>query len=398
MKSFFSYLITGLILSVTFFSFVKCNNPSSRSDNQKQAQDSVIKVVDSLSHIHLLFVGDVMGHGRQLRSANIPGTDDYDFTGNYIYVKDIISKADIAVANLEVPIAANPPYRGYPLFRSPAAKVEALKWAGFNLLLTANNHSNDAGKSAFENTIKVISENELYQTGTFLSKEARDSLYPLFIEKNDFKIAFLNYSYGTNGIPDNYPNITNLIDTAQIRIDVSKALDSMPDLIIACMHWGNEYQLNESGHQRNLAQFLADLGVDLIIGSHPHVIQPIKWIYTNEGDSIVCAFSLGNFVSNQRFPNTDGGMIFEIEYSKNIFTDEVFIKDFGHRITWVYKSDRTDSLPHGEYFIIPVREFENSLITDIIIPDKHLNNMNTFVSNMRKHLKNTSVSKEREIE
>lgn len=380
------------IISHTVF----CSGPDGYANNNPEETEEI--PVDSFVKLSFIFAGDIMGHGRQIKAAWDEDSQRHDFSHNYIYLKDIFDSIDIVVGNLEVPLVDAPPYRGYPLFRSPQILANNLKDAGFNLLLTANNHSNDAGQSAFENTLNVISELNLYQTGTFKSQEHRDSIYPLIINKNDFKIAFLNYSYGTNAIPDNYPNITNLIDTAQIRKDFNKAQESFPDLIIACMHWGNEYQLIESAVQARQAAFLANLGVDLIIGSHPHVIQPIKWVYNNEGDSILCVYSLGNLVSNQRFPNTDGGLLFEIHYRKNIFTDEVSITDFFHHIIWVNRTDACNEHSHGKYYIIPVREYENEMLGDFVLKDKYLKEMQNFVSNMRKHLEKNAVSTEKPVE
>ncbi len=386
-----------VFIGVVFISLtVFCSGPDTYANNNSEETEEI--PVDSFVNLSFIFAGDIMGHGRQIKAAWDEDSQRHDFSHNYIYLKDIFDSIDIVAGNLEVPLVDAPPYRGYPLFRSPQILAENLKDAGFNLLLTANNHSNDAGHRAFLNTIDVIEELGIYQTGTFRNKTERDSLYPLLIEKNGFRIAILNYTYDTNGIPDTYPSITNTIDTAQIRKDYNRLQDSLPDLVIACMHWGNEYQLIESAVQRRQAAFLANLGVDLIIGSHPHVIQPIRWVHNNEGDSILCVYSLGNLVSNQRFPNTDGGLLFEIHYRKNIFTNEIVITDFFHHIVWVNRTDESREHPHGKYYIIPVREYENQMLGDFVLKDKYLKEMQNFVGNMRKHLEKNAVSTEKPVE
>ena len=380
-----------LFLYLLSFTLAGCNH----SNNNSVLSDTIEEPIDSMLYISMIFAGDVMGHGRQLRASYNSETNEYDFSDNYLYISGLLKSFDLAFANLEVPLGKKGPYKGYPLFNSPPAKLIAMANGGFNVMLTANNHSNDAGKDAFINTIDFIEEQDLYQTGTFRNRLERDSLYPLIISRNGFKIAVLNYSYGTNGIPDNYPCITNTIDTAQIRKDINKAHESKPDIIISCMHWGVEYQLIENSSQRRLAQFLADAGVDLIIGSHPHVIQPIRWIQRNDGDSILCVYSLGNFISNQRFPNTDGGLLFDIKFSKNKFTNEINIEEFYHHIIWVLLTDKTTNKPHGQYYVIPVLEFENDSFPDLKPDAKYMKEMNNFVKNMRAHLSKNAVSTER---
>ncbi|HFB99970.1 MAG TPA: hypothetical protein ENJ53_04115, partial [Phaeodactylibacter sp.] len=161
---------------------------------------------DSIQKINLLFVGDIMGHRPQIKSAKLSKKEaiqtgkKYNYEPCFRYIKPIVEQADLAIANLEVTLPGEPPYYGYPSFRSPDELAEALRFSGFDILMTANNHSNDAGKRGVINTISTIKKNGLYQTGTFKNVEERDLFYPLLVYKKGFKIAFLNYTYGTNHI------------------------------------------------------------------------------------------------------------------------------------------------------------------------------------------------------
>ncbi len=392
--------IIRIILILILFSIISSNKTgveqNSITEQNKIIIDSIISDIDSVINLRLIFAGDVMSHQRQIKSAFNKSENKYDFTENYTYVSELISSFDLAFVNIESPLVCEPPYTAYPNFRNPSEIVAALKDAGFNVILTANNHSNDAGSKALINTIEVIRKNNLYQTGTFKDQNERDSLYPLIIDKCGFKLAVLNYTYGTNNIKNEPPTITNIIDTAQILHDIEVSKLHEPDLIIAYLHWGEEYELYESEYQKKHAYFFADNGVDLLVGSHPHVIQPVKWIKSAENDSIICAYSLGNFISNQRFENTDGGMMLEVSFSKNIITGKINLEDFYHYLTWVYITKPTPKHPLGRYYVIPVSFYENGMIPELVIPEYSLPMMSEFAHNMRVHLNESSVSKEKQ--
>lgn len=271
--------------------------------------------------IKLAFAGDIMGHSTQIKAALLTdGT--YDYRHCFKYVAPILQQADLAIGNLEFTLPGKPPYSGYPQFRSPDSVAIALKEAGFDLLVTANNHSNDAGKTGVENTIHTVRKLGFYQTGTFLDSLDQSQNYPLLIQQGNFKLAFLNYTYGTNGIPTKAPVIVNLIDEKQIALDMQKARGFNPDAIIVLVHWGNEYQLVETSYQRQLAQKLFGWGAKLVIGSHPHVVQSIEEITQTEpsrkGEITVVAYSLGNFISGQIKTYTDIGAILEVEMEKEL--------------------------------------------------------------------------------
>ena len=339
--------------------------------------------VDTLS---LLFVGDIMGHGPQIKAAQIVKNETYDFLPNYYYVQDIIQDADLAIGNLEVTLPGKPPYQGYPQFRSPDDLARALRLSGFDVMVTANNHSNDAGKVGVINTIETLKSWGFYQTGTFKSQAERDAFYPLIIRKEGFRIALLNYTYGTNGLPTRAPTVVNMIDTALIRADLAKATALAPDFTIVVMHWGAEYQLDESQRQRRIADYALKSGADMIIGAHPHVIQPIKErpVPRPDGsvDTAIVVYSLGNFISNQKKENTDGGLIFEVDLLKDD-TDSVYVGDHSYIPVWRYREQDE----RGTTFrILPVSRFEVNGRDSLDMPVADFKAMRSFGRRMRRHL------------
>jgi poly-gamma-glutamate capsule biosynthesis protein CapA/YwtB (metallophosphatase superfamily) len=293
------------------------------------------QLLSDTSHLTLLFAGDIMGHDTQISAAYYNETGTYDYSFCFSELKPTIQKADISIGNLEVTLAGEP-YKGYPKFSSPDELVTALKDAGFDILINANNHALDRGKEGLERTIDIARQKGLIMTGTFKSNEDREISYPLVVEKNNILLGILNYTYGTNGLISSPPNIVNYIDTSSIRNDIQKIKKVNPDFIIACVHWGNEYEPEGNNSQRSLARFLANEGVDAIIGSHPHVVQPFEILYsgTDSTDIVPVVYSLGNFISNQRERYRNGGIIFVLELTK---TDRTKPTSFSYMPVWVQK-------------------------------------------------------------
>ena len=301
----------------------------------------------SISHaqeLKIIFAGDIMGHDSQIASATTK--EGYNYDTCFSFIKPYISSADIAIANLEVTLAG-PPYKGYPQFSSPDELVESAKKAGFDLFITANNHSLDRRQQGLERTIKILDEKNIIHTGTFNDSYSRAKTYPLIIEKKSIRLALLNYTYGTNGLKVQAPNVVNYIDTAIIRLDLTKAKLAEPDFTIVTIHWGLEYQRKENEKQIQLAKFILDHGADAIIGSHPHVIQPIKMYSYDEKEKLV-VYSLGNFISNQRKRYTNGGILFEMTLKKG---EETQISDHDYLPIWVYKPKNKAGKAH--FVLIP---------------------------------------------
>ncbi len=305
-------------------------------------------------NLSLLFIGDIMGHDSQIWSAENLKTGTYDYNDVFTYIKPLISASDIAIANLEVTLAG-PPYKGYPQFSSPSALADASRNAGIDCLVTANNHAADRGKDGITGTINRLDSLGIPHTGTFVNQASKDSLHPLMISKSGFSIALLNYTYGTNGIRVPDPLRVNMLDTSLITSDIDKAKRKNPDLIVLFLHWGNEYDTIPSDNQTKLADYFFSRGADLIIGSHPHVLQKMVWFRNDTSyDNKVVVYSLGNFVSNQRKPKTDGGSMVRIDLVKT--GSSVNVSSAGYYLTWVY----TPIIDYDKkFFILPCSEFEN---------------------------------------
>lgn len=254
----------------------------------------------------LLFAGDWMQHTPQLTAAR--HARGYDYTRSIEMVAPMMREADLMVVNLETTLKVQPPYTGYPLFRSPAALADALRSCGVDVALLANNHICDGGRTGLRTTCVELSKRGIAHTGAFSSSEDRAHNCILHLTVEGIRLALVNYTYGTNGLPTPQGQWVNRIDTLAIAADLALIDRRKTDCIIACLHWGNEYERQPNAEQRALADFLQRQGVALIVGSHPHVIQPIE-----ADSSRVVAWSLGNFVSNQQQRYRDGGLLLKVE-------------------------------------------------------------------------------------
>jgi len=302
------------------------------------------------TRLSLLFAGDVMGHDSQIAAAYDATRKTYDYTACFQYIKPYIESADLAIANLEVTLGGAP-YTGYPQFSSPDQLAVTLKDVGFDALVTANNHCVDRGKKGIERTVAMLDSFNIPHTGTFFDTVSRLNDSPLILEKNGFTIALLNYTYGTNGIAVPKGKIVNLLDTALMHRDLDKAQSLHPDAIIVFTHWGIEYQNLPSKIQKDLTDFCFAHGARLVIGAHPHVLQPMEW--RKEKNQFV-AYSLGNFVSGQRKRYTDGGAMAYITLSKIVYKPDsavTTIADAAYGLQWIYRSAEA----HKNYYIVPVQ-------------------------------------------
>ncbi len=250
----------------------------------------------------------MMQHKAQLDAALQPdGT--YSYNGCFTLVKSQIEAADIAVCNFETTLGGAP-YSGYPQFCSPDAYAEAVRDAGFDVFLTANNHCLDRRNRGLIRTLDILDSLGIAHLGTYRNQAERDSLYPYIIEHGRMRIALLNYTYDTNGIQVAEPCIVNYIDTAIIKKDLARARQLKADCIIACMHWGTEYKTQPDASQKRLEDWLYAHGVDHIIGGHPHVVQPVRTLpdYRGRMSTHLTVWSLGNYISNMSAPRTDHGL------------------------------------------------------------------------------------------
>jgi len=267
---------------------------------------------DNNDKLTFIFAGDVMGHSYQYKAAYDANTNTFNYDACFQAVKPYIENCDFGLVNLEVPLAG-PPYSGYPNFSSPDALLDGLKFAGYNIILTANNHILDFGKPGLERTISTIKNRKMMYAGCYIDEQQRDSIYPLILEKKGLRVALLNCTYLMNTMSVTPPNRVNGLDTIEIKNDIRKAEAKGADMIIMTVHWGTEYQLEANALQMKYSRFFSRQGVDLVIGSHPHVVQNQDIVYGNDSVGTPVYYSVGNSVSNQRKPNTDGGIMVKVE-------------------------------------------------------------------------------------
>lgn len=336
---------------------------------------NIIPAYTQKNKVSLLFAGDAMQHMPQVTAAKT--SDGYDYSPCFSRIRDKVKQADIAVVNFETTLPGKR-YTGYPMFGSPDAFAFALQKAGFNVFLTANNHAQDKGRQGVERTIAVLDSMQVKHLGSYVNQSRRDLLYPMMIVKNGIRIAILNYTYDLNGLEAEPPNVINLIDEKQMYEDIRMAKRLNPDIIIAFMHWGEEYWLRPTKTQKQSAAFLINNGVRLVVGSHPHVVQPVD--IQKDGDSIknIVVYSLGNFISNQSKPNTDGGMMVDVHISKDE-KGNVCIDSFNYSLIWVYKHSENGK---NKYELIPVEKYEGEYGKSVFDP-KYREDMQTFARNAK---------------
>lgn len=335
------------------------------ADSSARADSAEVK-------LSLFFAGDLMQHMPQINAAR-QQDGSYNYDECFAGIKKEVERADVSIANFETTLAG-PPFSGYPKFSAPDDFLRGVIDAGFDILLTANNHCVDTGRKGIERTLTMMDSLGVRHLGTYRDIREREENYPFVIEKEGLRIALLNFTYGTNDLPVPVPFHVNMMDTTEIAADLEKARAMHPDVIIALPHWGEEYQTLPSKEQRDMAEWLMKHGVDHIIGGHPHVVQPIELL--DEGRSLI-AWSMGNLVSNQSKPYTYGGYMVRMEVVKK--GGEAVLSDHGYTLYWV--SRPPDNGYRHQHRILPI-DFPDSLLT---AKEKTLRN--TIRSGMQKILK-----------
>lgn len=309
-KGFKIFLV---IFSITLISIIGYIIIKPNKDNKTNSKPNIInKNEDKHYEASLIAVGDYLIHSSVYKDANrLANGDGYDFKPMISYIKEIVSNYDIAYYNQETILGGSElGLSDYPTFNSPYEAGDAMLDAGFNLVSLATNHTMDSGKKAVENSCKYWQSKENVLTaGSYCSEEERNKIN--IKEINNIKYTMLNYTYGTNGMPVANDYLVNVWPTdidninnpekdtkyqaykKQVKEDIDKVKDKV-DFLIVAMHWGVEYTHEPTAYEKDMASYLASLGVNLIIGTHPHVIQPVTWI-----DDTLVIYSLGNFISAQ---------------------------------------------------------------------------------------------------
>ncbi|MBR5101709.1 MAG: CapA family protein [Muribaculaceae bacterium] len=272
---------------------------------------SLLSLLGNSDTVDLVFVGDAMQHAPQSKAA-LRANGTYDYSQCFIYLEDDIKSADFAVANLECPLGGKP-YTGFPAFSAPDEFAAQLKTSGFDLLLTANNHCLDRRHNGVKRTISVLDSMNIPHIGTYVDADARAKQVPYIVTIKGVKIAMLSYTYGTNGIPVTGNVVVNLIDRRVMHNDIVASRAAGAQVICVNLHWGEEYTLTPLRSQRDLADFLIDEGVDLIIGGHPHVVEPMELRHSDKHNKdVLLVYSLGNFISNQKDIDCRGGAMVKV--------------------------------------------------------------------------------------
>lgn len=341
------------------------NAAQSKSQSKEKADDNSEKPKENKNlekkEITITCWGDYMNHITQIRQAK---ATNYDFTDSFAVIKDIVGKSDLSVVNLETTIAKDTSdMSGYPEFATHENVIQALKDTGFDVVSTANNHAYDRRLKGIDRTIEIIEKYGLKRTGTFKENESTN---PLIVDVKGIKVGFFSYSQMLNGyeklmLNSGRDTAVNLINMEQIKKDVDYLKQNKADVIMCYMHWGEEYSDYPNSYQKNTFKKLSDMGVDLVIGSHPHTIQKSE-VIENNGKKSYCVYSLGNLVSDQResygqYYGVEIGVYSDIKIEK--IGDKTTVKSFENKPYYVDKY--TDSVT-TRYVVVPVKQVLNSEI------------------------------------
>lgn len=324
-KFFRSTFILIVLLSLLIFSIFKLTNKINHTEQTASSSVSNNNTIETNNSqdisIKMTVIGDIMCHNTQYIDAQ-KDSNTYDFSYVFSEIKDKLTNNDICIGNLETTFAGSKVgYTSYPTFNTPEVLGQNLKDVGIDVLSTANNHCLDKGYKGIESTINFLDSFGLDHMGTYKSEEEQNKV--LIKDVKGIKIAFLSYTYGTNGIhiPKDKPYSVNLIDKDLILKHINYAKEQGVDLICANMHWGIEYKLSPNNEQKDLSDYLFKNGIDIIFGSHPHVLEPmeIRNVTTNQGENKQCfvIYSLGNFISGQVKENTKNSIILDLSLTKH---------------------------------------------------------------------------------
>lgn len=333
--------------------------------------------------MQIVMVGDMLMHDKIIESGKQEdGT--YNFDHLFANVAEFISEADLAIVNQET-IMGGPSYgyTGYPSFNSPYELADAEVKAGFDVLLLATNHTLDKTKKGVLNCMEYLDTTypTLGYVGINHSQEEQDNEIFTY-EANGITVAILNYTYGTNGIPipSDMPYIVNTLDEDKVRADIRKA-EEIADFTIVCPHWGTEYKLEADSSQKQWADIFLEEGVDLVLGAHPHVIEPIEWLTDENGHEMLVYYSLGNFINGTSstghgVTNRMVGGIADITIARDEETGEVEIVSHGAvpivchvakgtEYTVYYMEDYTEELASKNLILSQDSEFSKALCESV---------------------------------
>ena len=343
LKKFLLFILLFLIFVLCLLALIKSDFFNSTNVIQDYSVESET-VEEKVAPINFTMtaIGDTLCHNTQYWDAYNSSTKQYDFSYVYDNIKDYTSSADITIGSLETTFAGEDRgYSNYPVFNSPDSLATGLKDIGVDVISLAGNHALDYGYSGICRTIDVLDNVGISHLGTYKSAEDQDKI--LIKDVKGVKIAFINYTYGTNGlpVPSDKPYCLNLIDKDLISKQIKQAKGQNVDMIVACMHWGTEYKTSANDEQKELADFLFKSGVDIILGNHPHVLEPMekKTITLDDGSTkdVFVVYALGNFTADQRAEITRDSAILNLDITKDS-DGKILINKVSYVPIYMYKN------------------------------------------------------------
>lgn len=347
----FKIFIFLIILIVITIGILLCKSIEKKDNNQKtETKEKVTKQKDK--KLSLVMVGDVLIHESVYKDA-LQGDNTYDFTKMFTEIKPTIQKYDLKYCNQESTIGGKElGISGYPAFNAPDEIGDAIIDTGFNLIGLANNHAFDKGEKAIKYSINYWKNKDVVTSGSYESLEERNKIK--IYEKNKVKYAFLSYTTSINGnnLSQDQQYLVDVYDKEKVRKDVENIKDKV-DVILVAMHWGDEYTNTPTNSQREIAQYLSSLGVNLIIGTHPHVVQPIEYV----NDTLVI-YSLGNFISNQLIISLNSGIGLLVGIDINIKDNKVDFDIKEKELIYAYSNNSKD------FKVIPFSKLNDNILKD----------------------------------
>ncbi len=379
-KKFFKILLIFITLLILILGIVLIVNKINKKDKEVNNKE-IIASKEEKYKLSLIMAGDMLVHDKIYNEARKNANNNgYDFKPMLTYIKDIVKDYDLAYYNEEVVLGGSSiGLSSYPAFNSPYEVGLDMIDAGFNMVSLATNHTLDRGIKAIENSLDFWNSTDVYTAGSYKTMEERNNIK--IKEKNNITYAMLNYTYGTNGIkrPNGYESYVNIWDMSNknsyeeyknvVKQDIENIRNKV-DVLIVAMHFGEEYNFNTTWYQEDSSNFLSSLGVDIIIGTHSHVLGPIKWI-----NNTLVIYSLGNFLSAHEVVNLSNriGLLSSIDIVKEVKDNNTTIKleNLNNDLIYTY---------HNNYKDFKVIPFSNSDI------NKYLDNASSIYDKYSKYV------------
>lgn len=392
-------VISGIVIIITIISLIMMNSKNLFRNKEKENdivseeisegkidinEEKNEEQIKNINTIEIVATGDILIHKEILETQYDVDKDEYDFTNNFMYIKEYLEKADLAIGNLETTLAGveNYGFSGYPSFNSPDSLAEAMKDTGYDIVANMNNHCLDRDVSGYFRTRQTLVDNGFDVIGT---RESSDDKRYVIKEVKGINVGVISYGYtmtpaegevGVNGItiPNDLLPLMNYYHPNTLDSDLNNMKEQIAlmredgaEVIVFYMHWGDEYELEPNDIQREIAQFLADEKVDIVFGTHPHSLQPIDMIQSSDGSSDTSViYSMGNFLSSQRTeridnPYTEDGVIVSVKISKDMETNEITVDIPTYIPTWVNWYGKDDKL---FYEVVPATIDDAEYLTE----------------------------------